>query len=143
MRLMGVPVFASALMLAGAPAPELEFRYCGVDDQPGPPMAVAAPSMDQAESLDLSGFEDEVDLSGETAVIDIMFVYTRRSAENRGGYQFHYDTHSFREWVERLVDEASIIMLNSGANARLRLVGLVPAAAEVERFEEEGRTRGA
>ena len=57
MRLTGVPVFASALLLAGAP--ELEFRYCGVDDVPGAPMAVGAPAMDQAESLRLVGFEDE------------------------------------------------------------------------------------
>ncbi len=142
MRLIGIPVLAAAALLAGAPAPELEFRYCGVDDQPNEPMAIGEASLDRAEAVDLSGFEDEVDLSGATAVIDIMFVYTRRSAEYRGGYQFGYGTHSFREWVDRLVDEASIIMLNSGANARLRLVGLVPAPAEVERFEEEGRTRG-
>ena len=142
MRLIGIPVLAAAALLAGAPAPELEFRYCGVDDQPNEPMAIGEVSLDRAEAVDLSGFEDEVDLSGATAVIDIMFVYTRRSAEYRGGYQFDYDTHSFREWVDRLVDEANIIMLNSGANARLRLVGLVPAPAEVERFEEEGRTRG-
>ena len=74
-------------------------------------------------------FEDDIDLSGETAVIDILFVYTEWTAKEYGS--------GFRETVERMVEHASVMMLNSGGNVRLRLVGLEPAPAYLEAVEAE------
>ena len=74
-------------------------------------------------------FEDAVDRSGETAVIDILFVYTKSTAEYHGS--------GLRQKVEWMVQQAGVMLLNSGANARLRLVGLEPAPASLEAVEEE------
>ena len=109
-----------ALLPAGAAVQEEAQPLCAndfLDWGPGPVSVVQAQ------------FEDDVDLSGEPAVIDILFVYTKWTAEYYGS--------GLREKVERMVEHASVMLLNSGANARLRLVGLEPAPAYLEQVEEE------
>ncbi len=74
-------------------------------------------------------YEDHVDRGGKTAVIDILFVYTEWTAKEFGS--------GLRETVERMVEHASVMVLNSGGNVRLRLVGLEPGPAYLEEVEAE------
>ena len=75
-------------------------------------------------------FEDEVDTSGALAVIDILFVYSRRTGVRWGNLRKH---------LEKMVDGASVYMLNSGANARLRLVGVKRGPEVFDEFEDRYR----
>ncbi len=145
MRMIAAPVLTAALMLAGAAAGrEEEASWCGVEHPAAEPGLSA---VSQAQSLDEAGFEDEVDLSGRTAVIDILFLYTKRAgrywieepskwdARIRGAYGA-----SLRQWLEIAVDEVSAMTLNSGTNARLRLVGVERGPASLDRIVDESYT---
>ena len=100
MRAIAVPVLTAALMLAGpAAGREEEPTWCGVvhpSSEPGP------------EVVSHAVFEDEVDTSGALAVIDILFVYSRRTVKRWGNV-------GLRKHLEKMVDRASALMLNSGA----------------------------
>ena len=69
------------------------------------------------------------DSGNDATVIDILFVYSKQTAEKWG--------NRLRPRVEEMVDRTSVMMLNSGANARLRLVGVEPAPAYVDLVEAE------
>ena len=144
MRVIVVPALAVGLLLlgGGAAGEEHQRPWCGVKDSGHSWDAGAVWS---AQSLEEAGFEDEVDLSGKTAVIDILFLYTEEAerywreepakwtAELR-----RHKGHSLREAVGRLVDEANAMLLNSGTNARLRMVGLVRGPASLDEIEDNG-----
>ena len=116
-------VLAGALMLFGEAAAQDRPHWCGVvhpSSEPGP------------EAVSQAVFEDEVDTSGALAVIDILFVYSRRSGERWG-------SAGLRKQLEKMVDRASAYLLNSGANARLRLVGVTRGPELFDEFEDEYR----
>ena len=140
MRAIAIPALVAGLLLgSGAAGEEEVLPWCGVvdSDVEQGPMA-----MWSAQSLEDAGFEDEVDLSGRTAVIDILFLYTERAerywAEAPAKWpprvRLWYGTN-LREAVEREVDRASLAMLDSGTNARLRLVGLEPGPEFLDRLD--------
>ena len=121
MRFVSVVTLIAALAWGGTAAGQEQPPLCAndhLDHLDAGPVSVAQ-----------AVFEDEVDLSGAPAVIDILFVYTEWTAKEYGS--------GFRETVERMVEHASVMMLNSGGNVRLRLVGLEPAPAYLEEVEEE------
>lgn len=112
---------ALALGFTGTPPQEAP-QFCGTDDFNAGGYASSPRFLSQAV------FEDAV-VPGRTAVIDILFVYSRSTERHWGG--------DLQERVRQMVDGASIAMLNSGANARLRLVGVERGPAILEEYERD------
>ena len=143
MRAKVVPALAVGLLLlsGGAAGEGEEVAWCGVlhsDSGPGP-TTVWSP-----QSLEATGFEDEIDLSGRTAVIDILFLYTEGAERYWAEEPLEWDAEqrarygaSLRDFVKRQVDTASAALLDSGVNARLRLVGVRRGPADLDRIEGE------
>ena len=124
MRAIAVPALTAALVFSGAAAGREEVAsWCGVVH----PAAGPGP-----EAVSQAAFEDEVDTSGALAVIDILFVYSRRTGVTWGNV-------GLRKHVQQMVDGAGVYMLNSGANARLRLVGVERGPEVFDQFEDDYR----
>ncbi len=78
-----IPILTAVLMLAGsASGEERRVPWCGVEHVA---YGWGATAHRAAQSTGEAGFEDEVDLSGRTAVVDVLFVYSRRTGESWGG----------------------------------------------------------
>ena len=115
-------VSAGGLWAGGPPAVEEERPWCGVESGGTDVAAIHEALLAEAS------FSASPSSTGEPAVIDVLFLYTTRTAAQWGG--------GLRARVEWMVDGASVMFLNSGANARLRLAALVPAPPYVQSAED-------
>ena len=115
-------MLGSAAVLGGVVASEEAPHWCSVEGA-GADVAAIHDALLAEPAASASS-------SGEPAVVDILFVYSRKTRERHGD--------KLSERVRWLVDGANIIFERSSANMRLRQVGLIRASSEVNRLEAAG-----